>query len=98
MPATEVQYRYFALDSDHALTTTPLELSIDGGTTFVTATSTTAPSTAASLAVPSGLTRYWWRLLMGPGQSLVPPDGRVTVTGRLIDTPEVIRPTWTIYV
>ena len=98
MPATDVQWRYFALDSDHSIAAAPLTLTIVGIVGTVTAESVSAPPAAAGLAVPTGLTRYWWRVLMGPAQTLVPVDGPNTVAGTLTDTPEVLHPTWQIQV
>ena len=98
MPATDVQYRFFALDSDHSIAAAPLTLTIVGIAGTVTATSVAAPPAAAGLAVPTGLTRYWWRVLMGPAQTLVPVDGTNVVAGTLTDTPEVLHLSWTIQV
>ena len=98
MTATDVQYRYFALDSDHSIAASPLSLTIVGIVGTVTAESVAAPPAAAGLAVPTGLTRYWWRVLMGPAQTLVPVDGTNVVAGILTDTPEVLHPVWTIQV
>ena len=98
MPATDVQYRFFALDSDHNIAASPLSLTIVGIAGTVTATSVGAPPAAAGLAVPTGVTRYWWRVLVGPGQALVPVDGTNVVAGTLTDTPEVLHYSWQIQV
>lgn len=98
MSANDVQYRYFAVDSDHDISAATLSLSLDN-VSFVAATySPTTPPAATYLSVPSGLTRYWWVMLLGPGQPLVPYSGQNTVTGILTDLPELLHPTWSIYV
>ena len=99
MPINDVQYRYFALDSDHSLAASPLDLSLDGVTGWTAATyQAVTPPAATGLAVPTGLTRYWWRVLLGPGQSLVPTSGRPTIYGRLTDAPEILYRSWKITV
>ena len=98
MPATDIQYRFFALHSDHDISASPRSLTIVGIAGTVTATPVAAPPAAAGIAVPTGVTRYWWRVLVGPGQALVPVDGTNVVAGTLTDTPEVLHYTWTIQV
>ena len=98
MSATDIQYRYVSLDADHNIAAAPLSLTIVGIAGTVTATSVAAPPAAAGLAVPTGVTRYWWRVLVGPGQTLVPLDGTNVVAGTLTDTPEVLHYTWQIQV
>ena len=98
MPATDIQYRFFSLESDHDISTSPLTLTVVGIAGTITGTPVAAPPAAAALAVPTGLTRYWWRVLVGPGQTLVPPDGTNVVAGTLTDTPEVLHLSWTIQV
>jgi len=92
----DVKYRYLSLDSDHDISATTLKVSIDGGATFpATATAVAPPAHAASLDAPAtGLTRYWWRILLGPGQPLVPTDITVELTGELADSPETLHPSW----
>ena len=100
MAIADVQYRYLSLDSDHDLTATTLKVSIDDGTTFpTTAEHVSAPAHAASLTAPTaGLTRHWWRVLLGPGQPLVPAAEVVNLVGELADSPEILHPSWRIYV
>lgn len=100
MAIADVQYRYLSLDSDHDLTATTLKVSIDDGATFpATADHVSAPAHAASLTAPAaGLTRYWWRVLLGPGQPLVPAAEVVNLVGELTDSPEILHPAWRIYV
>ena len=97
MAIADVQYRYLSLDSDHDISAATLKVSIDGGSTFpATATAVAAPAHAASLDAPAaGLTRYWWRVLLGPGQALVPTRTTVQLTGELADSPETLHPSWT---
>ena len=98
MAIADVQYRYLSLDSDHDISARTLKVSIDGGATFpATADPVAAPAHAASLAGPAtGLTRYWWRVLLGPGQQLVPDAEVINLVGQLADTPEVLHPFWRI--
>ena len=96
MAIADVQYRYVSLDSDHDISSRTLKLSLDGGATYpATADPVTAPAHAAGLAAPAaGLTRYWWRVLIGPGQALVPATRAVSLVGELSDSPEILHPTW----
>lgn len=92
--------RYFtvSLDSDHDLSVTDLDVSLDQAT-WVTAEHAAAPSGASTLPAPeAGFSRYWWRVLVGPGQPLDPtglPEP-LTLFGRLTDAAEVLHPTWII--
>lgn len=97
----ETRYRYVSLDSDHDISASELELTIDG-TTWVTAEpvdEADLPPTVVGLKAPeTGRTRYWWRILTGPGQTLVPTStGQLRLRGRLTDTPEILEPRWVFY-
>ena len=98
MAVNDVQYRYVSLDSDHDISGTTLTIGLDGTTYPVTATSVAAPPHAVSLKAPTaGLTRYWWRVLIGPGQTLVPTASTRALHGLLEDSPETLHPKWTFY-
>jgi hypothetical protein len=91
----DVQYRYVSLDSDHDISAVALTVGLDGVTFPVTADPVAAPAHAAALPGPGvGLTRYWWRVLIGPGQQLVPVSESSELVGRLADDPEVLHPSW----
>lgn len=94
----ETRYHYFSLDSDQDLSTADLELNTSDPAVWVLATHTTAPPSAAQFPDPeSGLTRYWWRALFGPGQSLALTSTATTVEGHLTAAVEELYPVWTIY-
>lgn len=94
----ETRYHYVSLDSDKDLSGNVLTVSVDSEE-WVTAEHHAAPTSAGSLPTPAdGFTRYWWRVLIGPGQPL-DPTGRpepLTLYGRLTDTPEVLYPSWVL--
>lgn len=92
---TDVRYVYLSLDSDHSIAASALVVGLDGTTYPQTATSVAAPAGAASLPAPAtGMVRYWWQILVGPGQALVPVASTRTLYGQLTDTPEVLHPVW----
>jgi len=93
---------YFSVDCDHDLSSTILKFSIDpsvfpaGGTagTPVANPPTRVKNTAPPVA--TGLTRYWWSLLIGQGQPVAVPPGISTVYGRLADTPNAPVYSWRV--
>jgi hypothetical protein len=94
----ETLYRHVSLDSDKDLTGNLLEVSLDRET-WTAADHFAAPASASGLIPPAeGFTRYWWRVLIGPGQALDPtgiPEP-LTLFGRLTDAPEVLFPSWVL--
>lgn len=95
---TDTRYHYFSWDSDHDLSGAELRLSFDGGPEAVAA-HTTAPANVTGLgAPPTGFTRYWWRLLIGPdgGDLDVPPglSEPLTINGELQDGAETLTHEW----
>lgn len=94
----ETRYHYVSLDSPDDLTLDTLEVSLDG-TTWVVANPVSEPAGAGDLDPPdAGHTRYWWRVLVGPGQTLDPTGlGEPLVArGRLVSTPEVLSASWVL--
>lgn len=94
----ETRYHYVSLDSDHDLTGDTLDVSLDQ-VSWSAAEPVTAPASAAGLPAPTaGFTRYWWRVLVGPGQPLDPTAAPepLTLHGRLADTPETLFPSWVL--
>ena len=99
MPATNVIYRFVSLHSDHDISASSLELWLTDPAVKVTATSVaTATVPPVDTPVPAGRTRYWWRILWGPGQTLIPVDGPNKLHGKLTDTPEILFYTWTVHI
>lgn len=95
---TETRWHWFSLDSTNDLSTATLELSTDGFTTSVVAAHDTAPASASAYPAPgTGQARYWWKALVGPGQTLELATLTQAVEGRLTDPPEVLYPEWVIY-
>lgn len=95
MAVQDVQYRYVSLDSDHDLSAVALTVGLDGVAYPVTATAVAAPPHAVGLPAPkTGLTRYWWRVILGPAQTLVPTAATRLLYGRLADTPETLHHQW----
>jgi hypothetical protein len=91
----ETRYHWFSLDSEDDLAAVDLDLSLDQ-TTWVTATHTTAPLLVDLPDPAAGFTRYWWKALFGPAESLVLTTTEQTVYGRLISGVETLRPTWIV--
>lgn len=95
---TETRWHYLSVDSSADLSAVTLEVSVDEST-WVTATTTTAPDDVGDLPLPpAGRTRYWWRVLIGPdGGALELTDPTTLLFGRLTVGPETLHPSWTIY-
>lgn len=91
----ETRYHWFSIDSESDLSAVNLELSLDQ-TAWVTADHTTEPVLADFPAPEAGFTRYWWRALFGPGESLTLTETEQTVYGRITVGDEELRPTWLI--
>jgi hypothetical protein len=92
---TGVEYFNFALDSLNDLTGSTFALGLVHGTYPVTGQFVTDTGELARLAlnpkpVPAGHTRYWWKALLGAGQTIELLQGENTVYARLTDSPEVI--------
>jgi hypothetical protein len=90
--------RYFSIDADHDISGDVLSLSLDQAT-WVAATYVGAPSarlTSAKPAVVTGMTRYWWSMLMGSAGGLVPDVGTDTVFGKLVDGSQTLIYDWPI--
>lgn len=84
-------YRYFSIDADHDISADTLNLGLTAATVTTAAAYVPVPSAgllAAPPAVAKGYTRYWWRLLMGTGQTLPLYSGPNIVLGILTETPE----------
>lgn len=95
----ETRYHYVSLDSDHDISADTLQVSFDRTTwaPAVPIADADLPPTTAGLTAPgAGRTRYWWRILVGPDQTLIPPGGRTRLYGQLTDLPERLEPSWTI--
>lgn len=98
-------YRYFRVDADHDVSADQLDLSLDGGTTWITSgieyippADLPASCTAKDSTDPParGYIGHWFRVLTGPGQTLPMRRGTNLVRGRLTDTPEIPYFTWTV--
>jgi hypothetical protein len=96
--AKTVVTRYFSVDADHDISGDAVSFSLDEVTwtpgTFIP--SPTAAMLAASPRVATGLTRYWWAVTFGPGNTLVPNLGNSSVYGRVIDNPQTLYFGWEI--
>lgn len=106
MPQAGTVYRYLRVDADHDVSSDTLELSFDGGATWVSAGvafiaegSWPASVSAANTAAPAaaGLTGYWWRFLSGP-DDIALEIGPNRVLGRVTDSPEIPHFGWTVQV
>jgi hypothetical protein len=96
--AKTVVTRYFSIDADHDISGDAAAFSLDQ-VTWAPGTYVPAPTPrmlAAKPVVPVGLTRYWWSLLVGPGNTLVPDLGNSVVYGKLPDTPQQLYYSWPI--
>lgn len=103
MLLTDVQYHYVAVDCDHDISADTMEITLtpDDSGSWVTADyEASAPPAAVQFpAAKAGLTRYWWRVLVGAGEDLEPTEvGRVVLYGRLTDSPELIHPWWSFVI
>lgn len=100
MAVDDVAYRYVSIDSDHDISGDTLELSLDNTNWYEADYQDTAPPGAVQYtAAKAGLTRYWWRILVGAGQNLEPTTaGKVVLYGRLTDSPELIHPWWSFVI
>jgi hypothetical protein len=94
---SEITY-YFPVDCDHDISTDTLKFALTaaafgpGGTGSVNGTYVPAPSAFLQAATPkpaTGLTRYWWSILLGPGGLLAPQVGTSTMYGQLADSPNL---------
>lgn len=99
-----IVYRCFPLDATHDISADPMEASIDD-TTWVALDyvepvdyppEIIAENTARPVA--AGFTRYWWRALTGPAQTLPLAIGVNVIYGRLTDNPEIPHFAWTFSV
>lgn len=94
---------YFPIDADYTLAGESLKLSLDKATvvggTGAAASYVASPS-AELLANPAKppKTRYWWSLLVGPGQGITPELGLNEIYGRLSDNPNFPIYKWRIRV
>jgi hypothetical protein len=96
--ADETRFHYFSLDSDQDLSAAVLALSTASPANWVVASHTAAPTSAGSFPAPqTGLTRYWWRALFGPGEVLTLTSDATLVSGHLTNAPEEVHPVWTVY-
>lgn len=94
-------YRYFSIDSANDLTSATLDIG-DATLTYpyvadqvVSPPSDVASRLAAIEPAPEdGLTRYWWRTLVGVGTGLPMTVGINTLYGRLTDYPEIEPHVW----
>lgn len=90
---------FFPVDCDHSLANETLKLSLDKDVVAagqgVSATYVTNPSPEL-LKHPAEFpkVRYWWSLLVGPGQPIVPDQGVTIIYGRLQDNPNMPVYTW----
>jgi hypothetical protein len=91
----ETRYHWFSLDSEQDLSAVDLDLSLDQ-LTWVTADHTTEPLLADFPPPDAGFTRYWWKALFGPAESLTLTVPEQTVYGRITPSVETLRPTWII--
>lgn len=93
----ETRYHHVSLDSDKDLSGNVLEVRLTDTGVWRTAEHADPPATAGDLPAPEdGFTRYWWRVLIGPGQ-LLDPTGipePLTLYGRLADAPQTLYPMW----
>ena len=94
----ETLYRYLSMDADHDLSANTLTVGLTPDAFPVVATyQPTPPIGSADVPPPeTGLTRYWWRVLVGPGETLDPEDvgAPLTIYGRMVDGAEVRLPVW----
>ncbi len=93
-------YRYFAIDSDHDLSTSILKISTDKTLINQTATYIPAPNARLQAVTPppaAGLTRYWWGFLCGTGQPVALASGPNLIYGQLTDNPESLPFVWKFY-
>jgi hypothetical protein len=83
---------YFPVDSGYSLANEVLKLSLDkaavagGGGTAATYVSS-VPADLLAYPAKAPKVRYWWSLLLGPGQAIVPELGVNEIFGRLADNP-----------
>ena len=100
-PSLSVVTWYFPIDCDHSLANEVLKLGIDdldvGGGGGAAAVYVSSPS-AWLLAHPAEppLVRYWWSMLIGPGQTIHPDRGVTEIFGRLQDNPQFPLYKWRI--
>lgn len=97
----DTRYQWLSLDADHDLSGNALLVALTpDAVSLVTATyEATPPASAAALpAPPAGFTRYWWRVLLGPGEALDPTEvgSPLTIYGTMADGVEERHPVWAI--
>lgn len=99
--STSIEPLFLAVDASQDISDDTVEFTLDR-VTWVTASHIDPPAGQIAAAavtdpVPGGMTRYWVRLMVGPGQELEPPRGRQAIIGRITDSPDVPERTWTFY-
>jgi len=97
-----VTYWYVSIDSVDNIAADELLVGLVAGTYPQTAEPVTAPSAelttrlASTVGPDPGLTRYWWRVLLGGADGLAVQSGSNKIHGQLTDNPEVLPQTWTV--
>lgn len=99
---TTVAPRWFAVDSDHDITTDLVEFSLDQ-IIWNAGTQGNPPQDVMDQEnlkkpIQPGRERYWFFVIMGPGETLVPSTfGKAIVHGRVNDTPSTYYLKWEVY-
>jgi len=97
-----VTYWYVSIDSVDDIGNDQLQVGLAAGSYLQTAEPVTAPSDElaarlASAGTPAaGMTRYWWRVLLGGADGLAVQSGSNKIHGQLTDNPEILPQTWTV--
>jgi len=99
----DLAYRHFRVDSDQDISAATVKFGLDTTTwpatgTFVPSNALPARVAAVDAAYPplAGLTGYWFRIEIGPGQAIQPVIGVNTFYGQVTAAPQLKILAWQI--
>jgi len=99
----DLDYRHFRVDADQDISADTVNFGIDGATfpatgTFVSSGSLPPRVAAVDAQFPpqAGLSGYWFRLLLGPGQAIQPFVGVNTFFAQVHAAPQIKVLAWQV--